>query len=174
MLLLLFNCFHTHLYLNVEWSFLIFSENHIDFVQCDPYFYIKYAFIISWCFALGDMVLEKDEVLEACIVELLDSVHLTGKTKGRAYLISAINKYCIHPEKYKKNIYRGLFSEVAQTHDTSSANVEKDIRKAIENAWTRGNPCIQYELYGSIVKGDKPTAALFIIRSAEIIKSRLG
>lgn len=118
--------------------------------------------------------MEKDEVLEACIVELVDCVHLTGKTKGRAYLISAIKKYCMHPEKYKKNIYRGLFSEVAHMYDTSSVNVEKDIRKAIENAWTKGDPCIQYELYGSIVKGDKPTAALFIIRSAEIIKSRLG
>lgn len=120
------------------------------------------------------MVLEKEEQIKACIEELLNSIQLTGTTKGRKYLISAIKKYCENPTKYYQRIYKGLYVEVAEENNTSFANVEKDIRKAIESAWTRGRPSIQYELYGSIVKGTKPTAAAFIIKSAEIIKSRIG
>lgn len=125
-------------------------------------------------FCIGDIVLEKEEQIKACIEELLNSIQLTGTTKGRKYLISAIRKYYENPIKYHHSIYKGLYLEVAKENNTSFANVEKDIRKAIECAWTRGDPCVQYELYGSIVKDDKPTAATFIMKSAEIIKSRIG
>lgn len=121
-----------------------------------------------------DMVLEKEEQIKTSIEELLNSIQIKETTKGRRYLISAIRRYYENPSKYHYSIYKGLYVEVAEENNTSFANVEKDIRKAIESAWTRGQPSIQYKLYGSIVKGTKPTAAAFIIKSAEIIKSRLG
>lgn len=118
------------------------------------------------------MVIEKKDI-DACIIDLLDSVRLRSTSKGRGLLLSAIRKYYINPIKYKRNIYKDLYNELAEETGSTFACVEKNIRKALERAWQIGNPDLQYQLYGSIIDGDKPTAASFIIKSAEIIKSRL-
>lgn len=121
------------------------------------------------------MVIDKEE-LDTCILDLLVSVNFMRNTKGRMYLISAIKAYYMNPIRYKKNIYKDLYNELADNYHTQPACVEKNIRKALESAWTKGDPRIQYRLYGSIIDPDnnKPTAAPFIIKSVEIIKSRLG
>lgn len=120
-------------------------------------------------------VIEK-EALDECILDLLRSVNFKRNTKGRAFLLSAIRKYYIDPGKYNRHIYKELYNEVAIEFQTHSSCVEKNIRKALESAWTKGDPRIQYEYYGAIIASDedKPTAAPFIVRSVEIIKSRLG
>lgn len=119
-------------------------------------------------------VIEK-ESLDACILDLLQSVNFKRNTKGRKFLLSAIRKYYIDPVKYHRNIYKDLYNEVAAEFQTRPMCVEKNIRKALESAWTKGDPRVQYEYYGSIISTneDKPTAAPFIVKSVEIIKRRL-
>lgn len=66
--------------------------------------------------------------------------------------------------------------ELAEEFHIRNTSVEKDIRTTIENAWTKGIPEVQYELYGATVskRTTRPTASAFIRKSAEIIRNRLG
>lgn len=107
--------------------------------------------------------------IETC----LKAVKVKPQLKGYDRLIVAIEKYCEYPEKYQgRKFYTLLFDDVAVICNTTNANVEKSIRKALEITWTKEYSKYQEILYGDIVSLDKgkPTSKDFIIRTANIIK----
>lgn len=120
--------------------------------------------------------IEEKEAIDHCIKELLESVNIKGELLGPRLLFSAIKRYLKDPTKYRRNIYRDLYDELAEEFHIRNTSVEKDIRTTIENAWTKGIPEVQYELYGATVskRTTRPTASAFIRKSAEIIRNRLG
>ena len=68
-----------------------------------------------------------------------------------------------------------LYSACAETMKTSPSAVEKSIRYAIEKAWERSSPYMQYYLFGNTVDASKgkPTNAEFIATTSQHIKDSL-
>lgn len=95
--------------------------------------------------------------------------------RGYPFVLSAVKRYYIDADRYKRKFYTRMYDEIAEEFHTNNKNVEKAIRKALEVTWTKGNAKELYELYGSIVSKEKgkATSKDFIIRTVELIRFAL-
>lgn len=103
--------------------------------------------------------------LRSAVSDKLERLGILKPLAGHKYLIAAIalnsSAGCV-PEPAK------LYARIADYYETTPQAVERDIRYAIEVAWTAGDIAYQHELFGMTIdeqKG-KPTNAEFIARLA--------
>lgn len=116
------------------------------------------------------------EVIDQCAEEIFNKINFRRKLRGYPFVLSAVEKYFLHEEEYKRKMYTQMYDEIAEEFHTNNKNVEKAIRKAVEITWTKGNADELYELYGTIVSKEKgkATSKDFIIRTVELIKVELN
>ena len=106
------------------------------------------------------------------ISRLLTEIGVPGNLLGCAYLRTALALLLKEPA-LGRTLNRSLYPRVADQHATTPACVERAIRHAIAQTFSRGNDGYRAAL-GRLASsvGDKPTNAEFLAQTAECL--RLG
>ena len=106
------------------------------------------------------------------ISRLLTEIGVPGNLLGCAYLRTALSLLLKEPA-LGRTLNRSLYPRVADQHATTPACVERAIRHAIAQTFSRGNDGYRAAL-GRLASsvGDKPTNAEFLAQTAECL--RLG
>ena len=103
--------------------------------------------------------------LRGAVSDKLERLGMPRQLAGHRYLIAAIalqsSAGCV-PEPAK------IYSRIAEYYETTPQAVERDIRYAIETAWTAGDIEYQHKLFGMTIdeQRGKPTNAELIARLA--------
>ena len=93
--------------------------------------------------------------------------------KGFLLLTTALTITAKNPNELN-NLKKGLYPKVAREHQTTATRVERNIRSAIEKAWTTCDPAILNFYFGNTIdphKG-KPTNLQFLVILTEVIQRR--
>ena len=125
---------------------------------------------------IGNSMYFSDPALRSGIMKnitetVLVPLGLDDRLRGTKYLHLIICLRVIGAEENLKTLY----AYTASTYRTSGAAVEKAVRYAIEHAWEKGRPYMQFYLFGNTVdesKG-KPTNAEFVATTARHVKEQL-
>ena len=106
------------------------------------------------------------------ISRLLTEIGVPGNLLGCAYLRTALALLLREPA-LSRTLNRSLYPRVADQHATTAACVERAIRHAITQTFSRGSDGYRAAL-GRLASsvGDKPTNAEFLAQTAECL--RLG
>lgn len=111
-----------------------------------------------------------NELVERYVRVFFEEISMKTDLEGYKALMVAMNLYFVQGFRFKW-LYE-LYEEIGKV---CSGDVEKNIRIAIESAFTNGDPDTLYQLYGDMIpKGkDKPMAQYFIPRTIHILCSRM-
>ena len=100
--------------------------------------------------------------IDRTIQNMLISLGVAPNLLGFTYLTEALMLVYENP-KYKQQITKRLYPDIAKTESTTPTRVERAIRHAIETAWLRGNTETLADMFGDVVpKGCRPTNSEFI------------
>ncbi len=113
----------------------------------------------------SDIVMNEEYSTGTKIVELLRSIGVPVKMVGYKYLRDAIEIAIKAPDVI--SVTKDIYPAVAQIHETSSGNVERNIRYVIETTWTK-HEAPPSEIFADTVK--RPTNTEFILNCSEYIK----
>ena len=116
-------------------------------------------------------VAAREENLESRVTNMLHEIGIPAHIKGYHYLRDAIIM-AVQDMDVLNAITKILYPTVAKKYQTTSSRVEREIRHAIEVAWSRGKLDTLDELFGYTVstgKG-KPTNSEFIALIADTIQ----
>lgn len=132
---------------------------------------IKYIMAGDAAANAGTTVLKEkasDDVrsVERAITELLRNIGVPIKMVGYKYLRDAI-EITVKSQDDDISITKTIYPEVAQIHDTSPGNVERNIRYVIEATWQRRSEKNE-DIFSGQAK--RPTNTEFILTCAEHIK----
>lgn len=107
------------------------------------------------------------------IFEELNQLGVPTNVRGRDYIETALSQMLQHPGR-RYAITKELYPMVAEVHGTTAARVERAIRHAITNAFTRGNldRLTQYFGYTVDSRKDKPTNSEFLTMVARRLKMK--
>lgn len=113
------------------------------------------------------------EDAHAHIARLLKLVSISPKLKGYRYLKRII---LLALENGRGKTYTELLRVISSEMNTASKNIDRNIRTAIESAWTKGSLKWQYELFGYSVSPSKgrPTNKEFISMIVQKTKESLA
>ena len=108
--------------------------------------------------------------LELKIYKLLSSVGISPKHSGYGYLLCGI-KHVVSNNGVINSLNSALYPYIASNFRTSSANVERNIRNAIYQAWRGFGMRSWYQIFflKTLEEGKKPTNREFIYMCSEII-----
>lgn len=111
------------------------------------------------------------EESEAIITQVIQQICIPAHVKGYNYIRYAI-KLCVESPSYVNAVTKQLYPAIARTYSVSSNSVERDIRTAIDLAWTRGNMdgFSKYFGYNYLLRKKRPTNAEFIARISDEIR----
>ncbi|MCX7708271.1 MAG: sporulation transcription factor Spo0A [Clostridia bacterium] len=111
--------------------------------------------------------------LEVEVTNMMREVGIPAHMSGYQYIREAIIQ-AVNNEDVFSSITKVLYPAVAKKFNTTPQKVERAIRNAIENAWTRGNPDSIDSLFGyaSNFNKGKPTNSEFIAMMSD--KMRLS
>lgn len=101
----------------------------------------------------------------------LKALGFSPNCRGYFYLVWAITRSVEIPiARYL--VVSKLYSHLADKFFTTSWAVERSIRYAIEDAWSKGNPVIMEKIFGYSIGFDKakPTNKQFILTMAEYLR----
>lgn len=118
------------------------------------------------------LVKNEDVAVMSAITREIQQIGLSPGIKGFRYVRHAI--YLMAESEKCRSMMKEIYPAVAKKFETTTACVERDIRHAIEGAWTHGSMTRIDEVFGFSVDADKgkPTNSAFISTIAERI--RLG
>lgn len=113
--------------------------------------------------------------VEHIVDEVFTEIKVNRDVKGYMFLKTAVLLRYENPE-YRKNIYGGLFKEIAYQYHVRVSSVERNIRTVLESTWTNAYAEAQYQYYDHIIpKGKtKPTVAKFIEETICIIEDKMN
>lgn len=112
----------------------------------------------------------KEFDMEQLIVNLLRDIGVPLRMVGYKYLKDAI-LIALKDSDALMSITKNVYPEIASKHETSSGNVERNIRYVIESTWSRRNDK-KYEKAVELIFKDstkKPTNSEFILVCSETI-----
>lgn len=94
--------------------------------------------------------------------------------KGYLYLKEAITMV-VQDSTLLDRVTKGLYPDIAKRYHTSSEQVERAIRHAIEATWTRGNLQAIHQIFAYSVNRNrgKPTNSSFIARLADQVRMQV-
>ncbi|MCM1307188.1 MAG: sporulation transcription factor Spo0A [Butyrivibrio sp.] len=108
------------------------------------------------------------------VVRLLRNLGVSIRMTGYKYIRDAII-FAVNDPESLTSITKTIYPEIAKAHQTSSGNVERNIRYAVEVMWSeRGVP--KYSEFFDEVFGDgtdKPTNSQFILSCSDWINSSI-
>ena len=113
---------------------------------------------------------DKNSIIDKKITRIFIALGISAKLKGYIFLREAI-KFTIEEPDIINNVTTKLYPKVAALCDSDPKKVERDIRNAIETAWSRGKLKNLNSLFGMQVYDnyDKPTNSEFIALIADKI-----
>lgn len=113
--------------------------------------------------------------VEHIVDQIFAEIKMNRDVKGYYFLKKAVLLRYENPE-YQKNIYGGLFQEIAYHFDVPLSTIERNIRTALESTWTSAYAEAQYKYYDHIISKNKtkPTAAKFIEATVQIIADKMN
>ncbi len=105
------------------------------------------------------------------INKLLHSLGVPSSIKGYRYLRESICLICENPRLFD-SVTKHLYPQIAAKNNTTSSNVERAIRHAIEVSWSRGNYDLMEEIFGHSISAEKgkPTNSEFLATIVDKIK----
>ncbi len=114
------------------------------------------------------------QIINDQLVKYFNKLGIPPHFKGYRYLIDAIALVALD-SSWLKGITKRLYPIVGASYDTTSSQVERSIRNAIEVAWERGDINSLYQFFPYTVNADrgKPTNASFIAHMADIVNYNL-
>lgn len=115
---------------------------------------------------MSNIKLESD--LSDYVEQELRRLCITGKYLGLPYLVSAVQRTVVDPNKVK-NLSKELYCEVAQEFDASPHSVERAIRTAITVCWERGGRETLDKMIGRHLT-ERPTNCEFIDQVSNYIR----
>ncbi len=106
------------------------------------------------------------------ITREIQHIGISAGIKGFKYARMAI--YLYMQKDHNVSVMKDIYPVVAKKFNTNAACVERNIRHAVESAWTRGSISYIDEVFGLTVDADKgkPTNSAFIATLAERVKIR--
>lgn len=114
-----------------------------------------------------------DETVRDSVTQLIRAVGVPAHIKGYHHLRAAIEYLISQRSVVGETRYYGvtthIYPRVASSFGTSPQRIERNIRNAIEIAWTRGNIDTLHEIFGYTVndKKGRPTNSEFIAMLAD-------
>lgn len=114
---------------------------------------------------------ENSRNAEAKLTKLLFTLGVAPHLKGFRFIKESVILTLKEPDIID-SITKVLYPTIAQQFNTTPSRVERAIRHAIENAWTKGNIEVLNDLFGYTVSdtSGKPTNSQFIATVAEALK----
>lgn len=111
---------------------------------------------------------------ENLITSAVCSVGIPAKLKGYSYLRTSI-KLTIENPDIIHSITKRLYPAVAEIHNTTPSNVERNIRSAVEAAWVKGDRQSLIQIFGKNLdfSKPKPTNSEFIAIFADKLRLKL-
>ena len=110
---------------------------------------------------------KRDEV-EECVADFLTEIGVPKNIKGYEYLSYTLY-LIIKDDKKSFMITREVYPIVATKYHTTSANVERCIRTAVQNTFVKGNNNKKQKL----IFKKNATPSEFVVIAAEEVKKRL-
>lgn len=113
----------------------------------------------------------KNSLQNVLIEAILTPLGFDPSLRGTKYLESIITmQFLGAPDRLDL-----LYSCIAETYKTSPCAVEKTIRYAIERAWEKGSPYLQFSLFGNSIDASrgKPTNKEFIKTAVQHMRDKL-
>ena len=109
--------------------------------------------------------------LEARITKIIHEIGIPAHIKGYLYLREAITMV-VEDMDFLGAITKELYPTIASKYNTTASRVEREIRHAIEVAWTRGRIDTINQLFGYTVNNSKgkPTNSEFIALIADKLR----
>lgn len=97
-------------------------------------------------------------------------INLVGYVQLRKSIL-----YCVENSLYQINLSQDVYQYVAECFETTPKRVERNIRTAIEAAWSRGNIEAQHRYFGNTVSqsNGRPTNKEFIANITDRIVTHL-
>lgn len=115
----------------------------------------------------------RDADLDDMIDDLLKELGVPSNILGHRYLHHAI-RLCKEDPTYIDHITKRLYPTVAKANNTTPNSVERAMRHSIEFAFLKGDPDVQYKVFGNTIAYEgKPSNSMFISASAAEIKRRM-
>lgn len=93
--------------------------------------------------------------LEVSITKILHELGVPSHIKGYNFIKEGISLIYYHPNL---SITKELYPTIANKYSTTTSNVERAIRHAIETSWTRANIDFLEEVFGYSIDIDKAKA----------------
>lgn len=142
----------------------------IDYLMCKPCSIQAVAARIQEQLHRLDQTPENPELLRGRISELLLLLGISIKLHGFKYLREAVYLMIQDPDQ---SITKELYPGVAQICGCESAQVERSIRGAIQDAWSHRDPSVWLLYFQPDGHGiqSRPTNAIFISRLADGLKT---
>lgn len=111
---------------------------------------------------------------EMLITSTVCAVGVPAHLKGYSFLRTSIDMVIKNPD-IVHSITKQLYPIVAKKYNTTTNKVERNIRNAIEIAWTRGDKHALAEIFGTALdfSGPKPTNSEFIAMLADKLRLKL-
>ena len=109
--------------------------------------------------------------IEALIVKTLLNLGISPNTKGYHYLRDGILIY-VMSEEHKPAFSKDLYSQLAETYNTSECSVERAVRHAIKSGWYRHNVELAEVIFMNTLQSanDIPSNSVFISTVSEWIR----
>ena len=114
---------------------------------------------------------DADLGVEARVSSFLRLLGVPAHIKGYRYLRKAIITVMRDPEMMSCSVTKLLYPDIAKCYHTTASRVERDMRKAIEAAWDRGNIDYLQHCFGYTVSSlvGRPTNSEFIATVADML-----
>lgn len=113
--------------------------------------------------------------IKADISNILKDLGIPASYGGYYYLRSAI-EFASAETFIRGTVTKDLYPRVAKMHGVSSARVERAMRHAISEGWTRGNMETLQRMFGYSISRDRgqPTNSEFIATVADYLNTMGG
>lgn len=116
----------------------------------------------------------ESQVKDICSIHF-DKMGIPRHYKGYKYLIEGIWLAIRHPE-WLNSVTKNLYPAIGDRYNTSSAQVERTMRYALDKTWEKGDIDQLYGLFPYEIPKNrgKPTNSAFIAKMVELVSLEIG
>ena len=109
---------------------------------------------------------------EQKIINIFNLLGIPSHLRGYKYLEEAVILAIKNPNAMDF-VCRDVYPALAEAFNSTPSRIERGIRHAIESGWIRGDPEVQYRIFGNSVNPDKgkPTNSEFIATIADRLRA---
>ncbi len=129
--------------------------------------------IIDRCLMLYSQAIPVERA-ETIITATICAIGIPANLKGYSFLRTSINM-AINTPSIIHSVTNTLYPAIAKKYNTTANRVERNIRNAIDIAWSRGDKKILSQLFGTslVFTNSRPTNTEFIAMLADKLRMRI-